>query len=394
MNEIKMNSSKKRLKLAIVADEFFEREVTRMGGFGWAARQVANYFDSKPELGVEVIFLSATLRHPQRKLLDVIHNTTIVFAEKGSYAYLLSLKAKGIDLILSIDYRPWYTPLLDQLSPIPIIIWVRDPKTPEDRKKVATLSYPGKGTQKPVDTFTINTRSLAKFVVKCRAKGRTVLFATPAPTLKEKIVGAYAVQDSDCTFLPNIVDIRSDSSSKDARQKVVYLARLDAIKRPWLFVELAGHFPTVDFVMLGQSHNADVDNWWPKANPPNIKRLGHISGKEKARILSSASVLVNTSIHEGLAISFLEALACELPLLSCQDQEQVVSRFGIFIGRSDGDGLDSIPAFKEGLQTLLSDVSLRTKLGSQGCQWVRQTHNGDNFLNGFRQLCHAAKIQW
>ena len=48
--------------------------------------------------------------------------------------------------------------------------------------------------------------------------------------------------------------------------------------------------------------------------PPNVKLLGHLDGEQKFQFLSSAWVLVNTSIHEALATSFLDALVCETPL--------------------------------------------------------------------------------
>ena len=48
--------------------------------------------------------------------------------------------------------------------------------------------------------------------------------------------------------------------------------------------------------------------------PPNIKVLGHVEGILKHQLVSSAWVLVNTSIHEALPTSFLEALARETPL--------------------------------------------------------------------------------
>jgi glycosyltransferase involved in cell wall biosynthesis len=49
--------------------------------------------------------------------------------------------------------------------------------------------------------------------------------------------------------------------------------------------------------------------------------VGHVDGLEKTEILSSSWALINTSIHEGLAVSFLEALQCETPLISSVDPD-------------------------------------------------------------------------
>jgi hypothetical protein len=46
-------SQKKRIKVAVIANEFFELYQGRMGGFGWATRQVTNYFNSNSNLGKE-----------------------------------------------------------------------------------------------------------------------------------------------------------------------------------------------------------------------------------------------------------------------------------------------------------------------------------------------------
>jgi glycosyltransferase involved in cell wall biosynthesis len=114
---------------------------------------------------------------------------------------------------------------------------------------------------------------------------------------------------------------------------------------------------------------------------------------QKIDLLSSAWALVNTSIHEALATSFLEALACETPLLACTDQENLVSRFGTFTGSWDGDGMDGIPRFESGLQQLLDNRNLRIRLGQQGREWVQRTHNGTNFLRAFNSLCVSAGLR-
>ena len=119
--------------------------------------------------------------------------------------------------------------------------------------------------------------------------------------------------------------------TKSEKPRVIFLARLDPIKRPWLFVELARFFPAVEFLMLGQPHFHGPGSWEAGDLPPNVKLLGHVEGTRKHQLVSSAWVLVNTSIHEGLPTSFLEALARETPLLSFTNQEDVVSRFGIYV---------------------------------------------------------------
>jgi glycosyltransferase involved in cell wall biosynthesis len=194
------------------------------------------------------------------------------------------------------------------------------------------------------------------------------------------------VQPAEVTMLPNIIDIEPGEVIKSAKPTVIFLARLDPYKRPWLFAELARYFPEVEFIFLGQAHFRGEGAWEPKALPDNVKVLGHVDGDKKVGILSAAWVLVNTSIHEGLAVSFLEALRCETPLLSCVDPQNVVSRFGIYVGRCDGSGMEAIPKFVEGLTRLLENGELRLRLGKEGAAWVRETHNKKRFLAAFFEL--------
>jgi glycosyltransferase involved in cell wall biosynthesis len=180
--------------------------------------------------------------------------------------------------------------------------------------------------------------------------------------------------------------------SKSETPRVIFLGRLDPIKRPWLFVELARAFPTVEFLMLGQSHFPERGNWATGQLPGNVTMLGHVDGARKLQLLSSAWVLVNTSIHEALPTSFLEALACETPLLGCNNSEGIVSRFGIFIGSWAGDGMSSLPAFAGGLAQLIENDDQRTRLGQDGRRWVEQTHNATTFLSAFDKLCARAGV--
>jgi len=195
-------------------------------------------------------------------------------------------------------------------------------------------------------------------------------------------------------LLPNPVVKRVGSVQKSEYPRVVFLARLDPPKRPWLFAELARMFPEVEFLMAGKLHYHGYGAWEPGELPPNVKLLGHIDGPEKARLLSSSWLLVSTSIHEGLAVSFLEALACETPILALTNPGGVVSNYGHFAGRYDGDGLDSLPSLAAGLDRLLSDACHRQRLGRSGREWVESTHSPERFLSSFRELCARVGVTY
>ena len=138
--------------------------------------------------------------------------------------------------------------------------------------------------------------------------------------------------------------------------------------------------------MLGRAHFAGPGSWLPTRLPPNVAVLGHVDGASKRSVLGSASMIVNTSIHESLPISFLEALHCGTPIVSCQDPEGVTSRFGRYVGRVDGSGLDSLDTFADAIESLLDDEELRLRLGAEGRAWARTNHTPGRFLEAFATL--------
>jgi glycosyltransferase involved in cell wall biosynthesis len=221
---------------------------------------------------------------------------------------------------------------------------------------------------------------------------RPLLVAMQAPLLAAKLTDTLGFEPWELFFLPNPGSMTPRDVRKSERPTVVFLARLDPYKRPWLFAELARHFPHVEFRFLGQSHFTGPRAWKPEGLAPNVRFLGHVGEDEKMRLLSEAWVLINTSVHEGLPLSFLEALACGTPLLSCVNTGFVVSRYGIYTGRFEGSGMDGINAFRQGLQALLGDPNLRRELGGNGRAWVQSTHSREAFLAAFFRLCDRAGV--
>jgi glycosyltransferase involved in cell wall biosynthesis len=176
---------------------------------------------------------------------------------------------------------------------------------------------------------------------------------------------------------------------KAQQARVAFLGRLDPVKRPWLFAELARGFPEVEFVMIGEPHFRGRGAWRPDGLPPNLRVTGNLVGEAKHREVEAAWVVVNTSVHEALPTSFHEALAARTPLLACVDTERVASRFGIYAGRYDGDGLAALPSLRAGLERLLGDGDLRARLGDAGRAWVCERHTPERFVAAFHELTEA-----
>jgi len=370
--------------VGILANEFFDRKLGRMGGFGWAARTSAEALAAAPEVGYAPLFLVGKgERLRGATTAEHASGVRLVRHDANARRYSRALERTGLAVFLTVDFRPNYTPVLGARR-APVVVWVRDPWTADDRRRISTLTLPASG-ETPRGVEGHYSESLAELI---ETYGSRVVLASPAPGIaRAKTKGAYGVDVDDVAFLPNPVAHPADEPRPSGRPSVVFLARLDPVKRPWMFVELARRFPTVDFLMLGQSHFSGPGSWSPPDNPPsNLRLLGHVDGTEKAQILGSAWMLVNPSIHEGLPVSFLEALHAGTPIVSCQDPEGVTSRFGRYVGRWEGSGLDGLDAFEEAIEQLLEDADLRQRLGAEGRDWARANHTPERFLEAFVEI--------
>ncbi|MBI4790118.1 MAG: glycosyltransferase family 4 protein [Chloroflexi bacterium] len=385
-----MERNGKHIRLGALGDEFFDARLGGFGGFGWATRMLADCFVGHPERGVDLVFFSNRLR--QNGVRETcVHDTRLVLRGNNRAQDWRNLRRERLDLLLLFDYNLGYRFHCAALARTPVALWARDPRTLEDWEKIRTLQIPGQENAPPQGIVPNDCNSVAALARLSRWARRPFLFATPNPAFAEKMRGAFGVE-SELLFLPNVIRPFPGAPTKSNRPRVVFLGRLDPIKRPWIAVELARRLPDVEFLLLGTAHYRGAGGWEPRDLPPNIQAIGQADEEQKWRALASAWVVVNTSIHEGLAVSFLEALACETPIVSCVNPAGIVERYGIFVGTWLGTGLDGVPSFAAALEKLLRDDVLRARLGKAGRAWVNATHTEARFLESFSALCQRAGV--
>jgi glycosyltransferase involved in cell wall biosynthesis len=376
------------VRVAIVSGEFLQPGATRIGGFGWAASHAAEALRGAGDQPVFVCPDVEALHDPP----PAFGATPLIAKGDGVVAFVRELRRARPDVLLSIDYRPSYDTAFKALPRTPMIVWVRDPRPPEVVAAVSRIRIPGQAHDAvPQGLGAIDCTPLGRIVRWSRPLRRSVVFASPAPdALTPRAAGTYGHDPGELALLPNPIPVARQPGPKAAAPLVAFLARLDPAKRPWLFAALAREFPDVEFVMLGQSHFDGAGSWRAADLPPNLRLAGSVAGDEKLRELDAAWVLVNTSVHEGLAVSFQEALASRTPLLACVDPERVVSRFGISVGSFPGDGVAALPRLRDGLARLLGDDALRERLGREGAAWVLGRHTPERFVDAFRSLTRGA----
>jgi len=150
-----------KIKLGVIANEFFDLSMGRMGGFGWATRQLARCFKNDASLGVDLIFLAGELPAEHNRPETTVHGTRLILRDNISLSYLRRIWAVKFDLLLMIDYRPNYQLFCRAMPRTPIITWVRDPRSPEDIRKIHSVRIPGSENVHPQGLGSFDCTSLA-----------------------------------------------------------------------------------------------------------------------------------------------------------------------------------------------------------------------------------------
>jgi len=149
----------------------------------------------------------------------------------------------------------------------------------------------------------------------------------------DKVVVQNATQQRDCranygresTQIPSCYELPAGVTS-GTRDCVLWVASMRErdYKRPELFLELARRLPQRRFVMIGGA-GGDVGNACferirnEAAAIPNVEFTGFLPVARVEPYFDRARVLVNTSVHEGMPNTFLQAWARGVPTVAFVD---------------------------------------------------------------------------
>ena len=124
----------------------------------------------------------------------------------------------------------------------------------------------------------------------------------------------------------------------------------------------------------------------PGGGIKNLHFAGHVDGEEKADYLRKAKILVNTSIHEALPVSFLEALSYGTLLVSNRNPEELTAKFGIWVGDVLGDGFDKVDLYVEAIRKIMADEKQRMQKAREAVAYVREVHNVPRFVKDLKEV--------
>lgn len=355
------------MRVCFVVSEIFA--FGHYGGFGKLTRQIANGLIEK---GIEVYVLTPK-RLGDQKTTELLDNNLVVIGFPWGIKRLFSVvslsETKSLYKLPEADIYHSEAPSVDSWLAMKHnpkakhIITFQDPRTFEERWKVLSLD-PEKRSMWKKNRYKFKFSFLDMFATRA-IKNADGLYCQ-ARYIIPKVVEMFGL-DSLPMFLPNPVDIPERKLKKADQPTVCFLGRWDWQKRPEMFLKLAKESPNVNFIAMGKSHDDVLDKAFREkySDVPNLEMPGFVTEREKSEVLERSWVMLNTSIRECLPVAFLESLAHKTPIISGEDPDSLVSRFGVKTGYKYVD-------YRDGLKKFLS--SDWEKLGEKGRRYVENTH--------------------
>ncbi|WP_423853917.1 hypothetical protein [Acinetobacter guillouiae] len=135
-----------------------------------------------------------------------------------------------------------------------MILWIQDPRPHYEWDEINTVKlFP--------ETNYYNQK-IYDLVHDWYKAGR-VKFASQGYFLNQKAKDLYALNDDvSIQYLPNPIDISHEFNFEtyQKKQMIIFLGRIESVKRGWLFCEIAKKLPQYEFYILGQTFREDDKN--------------------------------------------------------------------------------------------------------------------------------------
>ena len=374
------------MRVCFVANEIFA--FGHYGGFGKLTRQIANGLIKR---GVEVYVLTPK-RSGDQRTIELLDNNIVVIGFPWRIKRLFSVvplsKIKLLYKLPEADIYHSEAPSIDS--------WLAMKHNPK-AKHIITFQDPrffdfeGRWGILSLDLEKRRISEKYKYKLKFALFDRLVKRAVEnadelycqARYIIPKVVEMFDL-DRLPTFLPNPVEIPKHKFHKKDEPTVLFLARWDLIKRPWIFFEIAKKMPTVHFICAGKSHDESLDKKLRNTarKIPNLECTGHV---DPEGVLEKSWILVNCSVRECLPVSFLEACAYKCAIVSCNNPDNFASQFGSHI--QNGENVDE---YVSAINHLISDEGNLKMLGQSAYNYVKKTHELklviDKHLEIYRRL--------
>lgn len=383
----------KKMKVGLLIDEFFGGAGTAYGGYGFLARKYVAKLIPSDDIEVEVLLGLNISRHRIfRSILGAFKSEHHVV--DGVHVYRVPwlpfvrrrwLKKKGYDVYLSIELTGTCDYILKSDPEKRLVLWVQDPRPASAWRTIDKMQV--------IKDHSFYNQRLYDFVNASARAGR-VTFISQGETLNPLAKELYGLPESTpIAYVPNPIDIDYNYTFNIQKKKksVIFLGRLEAQKRCWLFCEIAKRMPEYEFYVIGQFFRYKKENQatlepYMKGDIKNLHFVGHLDGDEKKRFIRESRLLLSTSVWEGIPISWLEALSFGTVIVSAFEREGLVEQFGEFVGEVEGDGFDKVEVFIPAIKKLMEEDELYLDKATKAIEYIRDRHSTDAFTENMRAV--------
>jgi len=169
-------------------------------------------------------------------------------------------------------------------------------------------------------------------------------------------------------------------------KSVLWVGSMHRNKRPELFLELASRLPQWQFVMVGGPAGGHGDaEFFAEIRQmakrlPNVECTGFLPLAQVEAYFDRAAVLVNTSTHEGIPNTFLQAWARGIPSVAFVDTGARLHDAPVY--RIAGNIEDMVAE----IERLQRDEIYHRRSSTRCREYFTRTHSPDGVLSQYAQL--------
>jgi glycosyltransferase involved in cell wall biosynthesis len=380
-----------KYRVALLVDEFFGGWDTAIGGYGALARKYICRFIPNDEIQIDLLLNIHGGMETQQKLVD----QTMIYRLPGQTLERQKwLNKQAYNLFLSIEMTEASFKILSEYeSNAHLLYWIQDPRDLKMyQSRLQTVNRLKDYDWDYIKDVSVWMQEMMRL--------KRVSFISQGESLSAIAREMYQIPEvMPIQDLANPVEIDFEYRLNDPpkENRIVFLGRLEAQKRVWIVCEIAKAMPHYEFYILGatgkgRDQAANAKTLEPYLNPDgsskirNLHFTGHVDGNVKNHHIKTAKLVLNTSIWEGIPVSWLEALSYGTLIVSAFDRDNIVERFGTFVGEVVGDGTDEadIKRFIAAIEYWMRHDSERNATAQKAIEFIQNHHSIAAFTNKMR----------
>jgi glycosyltransferase involved in cell wall biosynthesis len=183
--------------------------------------------------------------------------------------------------------------------------------------------------------------------------------------------------NTQSSVIPNVIRVESKPKAINLNRplNVLWVGRLDPVKRIEILAEIVSKMPEIQFTVVGGA-NRNLEAYYDHAREQmtshqNVQWNGYVPYNQVEDFFDQADILLHTGENgEGFPNVFLQAWSKGIPVISMESNpDEVINRFNLgFCSNSTADIINYIGKFN-------MDRHLLTELGRNSYQYVSQFHD-------------------